>query len=71
MHRGYVKMWRKIEDSGLWKKDPPTALKVFQWLLMHAAWKDTQLKDGTVLKRGQGQARSFLVWVPIPTGLPQ
>lgn len=34
MQRGYVKVWRKIEDSGLLQN--PTAWQVFGWLLIKA-----------------------------------
>lgn len=34
MTRGYVKVWRKIEDSGLLQN--PTAWQIFGWLLIKA-----------------------------------
>jgi biotin operon repressor len=54
MNRGYVKVWRKIEDSGLIQL--PNTLALFMHLLLRATHKDT--KRGTTtgvieLKRGQ------------------
>lgn len=54
MNRGYVKVWRKIEDSGLIQL--PNTLALFMHILLRATHKDT--KRGTTtgvieLKRGQ------------------
>jgi biotin operon repressor len=54
LNRGYVKVWRKIEDSGLIQL--PNTLALFMHLLLRATHKDT--KRGTTtgvieLKRGQ------------------
>lgn len=54
MHRGYVKVWRKIIDSGLIQS--PNTLAVFIHILLSASHKD--IKVGTTtgiveLKRGQ------------------
>ena len=54
MHRGYVKVWRKIIDSGLIQS--PNTLAVFMHILLNASHKD--IKVGTTtgiveLKRGQ------------------
>jgi hypothetical protein len=54
MHRGYVKVWRKIQDSGLMQM--PNTLALFMHLLFNATHKD--IKAGTStgvidLKRGQ------------------
>jgi biotin operon repressor len=54
LNRGYVKVWRKIEDSGLIQL--PNTLALFMHILLRATHKDT--KRGTTtgvieLKRGQ------------------
>ena len=54
MHRGYVKVWRKIKDSGLLQL--PKTLALFMHVLLNATHKD--IKVGTQigvikLKRGQ------------------
>jgi hypothetical protein len=32
---GWVKLWRRLEDSDIWEL-PPTTIKIWIWLLMHA-----------------------------------
>ena len=54
MHRGYILVWRKIQDSGLMQM--PNTLAVFLHILFSATHKD--IKVGTpngaiTLKRGQ------------------
>ena len=54
MQRGYVKVWRKIDDSGLIQL--PNTLALFMHLLLNATHKDRKVgtKTGVVeLKRGQ------------------
>ena len=52
MHRGYIKLWRKIEDSEVWSL-PPLDFKVWIWLLTHAAYKPrTILMAGVTLEPG-------------------
>jgi hypothetical protein len=54
MDRGYVKVWRKLEDSGLLQM--PNTLALFMFLLMKATHKDKKVgtSSGVVeLKRGQ------------------
>jgi hypothetical protein len=54
MHRGYVKVWRKIEDSGLLQV--PNTLALFMFLLLNATYKDKKVGTTTgviELKRGQ------------------
>lgn len=54
MHRGYFKIWRKIEDSGLYQM--PNTLALFMFLLSKAMHKDCKVGTplGVVeLKRGQ------------------
>lgn len=54
MQKGYVKVWRKIEDSGLIQL--PNTLALFMHLLLKASHKDTKrgTSSGVVeLKRGQ------------------
>jgi len=54
MNRGYVKVWRKIEDSGLIQL--PNTLALFMHLLLNASHKDRKIgtPNGVVeLKRGQ------------------
>lgn len=50
MHRGYIKLWRKLEE---WEWfDHGHMFKLFCWLLMRASHKDTKYR-GHVIKRGQ------------------
>ncbi len=54
MHRGYIKLWRKIEDSFIWKD--PEALMIWVILLMKANYKDTEFMFNSkkvILRRGQ------------------
>lgn len=54
MHRGYIKIWRKIEDSGLIQL--PNTLAVFMHILLNASHKDMRVgtPNGFVeLQRGQ------------------
>ncbi|HTG54959.1 MAG TPA: hypothetical protein VL943_01735 [Niabella sp.] len=54
MHKGYVKVWRKIEDSGLMQI--PNTLALFMHILFNATHKDRKLGTpvGVIeLKRGQ------------------
>jgi len=55
MHRGYIKIWRKLEESGLLQM--PETLATMLFLILHAAHKATKrgTKYGIVeLERGQG-----------------
>jgi hypothetical protein len=54
MQRGYVKVWRKIEDSGLIQL--PNTLALFMHILLNATHKDRKVgtPNGVILlKRGQ------------------
>jgi len=54
MHRGYIKVWRKIDDSGLIQM--PNTLSLFMFLLLNASHKDKKLGTTTGIidvKRGQ------------------
>ena len=54
MHRGYIKLWRKIEESFIWQN--PKALVLFTHLLMGANYKETEFMMNykkIILKRGQ------------------
>jgi hypothetical protein len=54
MNRGYIKVWRKLEDSGLLQM--PNTLALFMFLLMKSTHKDIKVgtKTGVIdLKRGQ------------------
>lgn len=54
MHRGYIKIWRKIEDSGLFQMHSTLAL--FMYMLMQAAHKTKKVGTsmGVIeLERGQ------------------
>ncbi len=54
MHRGYVKLWRKIKDSFIW--EDPEALKLWLHLLMEANYQDREhIFNGKVekIKRGE------------------
>jgi hypothetical protein len=54
VQRGYVKVWRKIEDSGLIQL--PNTLALFMYLLLNATHKDRKVGTTTgvvELKRGQ------------------
>ena len=56
MHRGYIKIWRKTEDSGLLQL--PNTLSLFMVMLMKAAYKPCKI--GLVeLDRGQLSAGRF------------
>ena len=55
MQRGYIKIWRKLEDSGLLQM--PETLATMLFLILHATHKATKrgTKYGVVeLERGQG-----------------
>lgn len=41
MHRGYVKIWRKMFDSEIQKH--PELLSVWVWILAHVSYKDTTI----------------------------
>lgn len=50
MHRGYIKIWRKVKDSGLFQL--PNALTLFLYMLTEAAYKP--IRFGTVdIDRGE------------------
>lgn len=54
MHRGYIKLWRRLQDSFLWTD--AGALQVWVHLLLGANYKDTQFMFNgkkQLLKRGQ------------------
>lgn len=40
MQRGYIRLWRKMQDSGLLQH--PTALQIFTWCLLNCAWRHTK-----------------------------
>lgn len=46
MHRGYVKLWRKAEDSGLMRDHKTWA--VWSWILIHAAHKPRSVVVGRI-----------------------
>lgn len=48
---GFVKLWRKSEESAVFKDEK--LWKLWCWLLMNANFKRGQLPDGTVLKPGE------------------
>lgn len=50
VHRGYVKLWRKIQDSDVWSDS--TALHVWLYCLTRANYKQTKYR-GTVIEPGQ------------------
>jgi len=50
MHRGYIKVWRKIKDSGLYQL--PNAFTLFMYMLTEAAYKPVRF--GTV-EVGRGE----------------
>ena len=54
MQRGYIKIWRKVKDSFVWKN--AYLYKLFCHLLMEANWKETEFifnNKKHILKRGQ------------------
>lgn len=54
MHRGYIKIWRKLEDSGLFQM--PNTFTLFMYILVNASHKDKKVGTTTGaidLKRGQ------------------
>ncbi len=56
MHRGYVKSWRKTEDSMVWRM-PPLYHRVWTWLLWKANHKGCRVSMGktgiVIVKTGQ------------------
>ena len=53
---GYIKIYRKIEDSAIWNEKPYDRLHAWIWLLLHANYKEMELnyKGKTVtIQRGQ------------------
>ena len=54
MNRGFIKFWRKTEDSGLLQN--PHALQLFCYILLRANHKKTKsLINGTIVEVGEGQ----------------
>lgn len=54
MYRGYVKLWRKIEDSGL--LDDPELLRLFVYLLIKATRKPHRIiRRGEIVRLEPGQ----------------
>ena len=55
MHRGYVKIWRKISDNGLLQS--PNTLALFMYLLLNATHKDRQIStpSGNIIALKKGQ----------------
>lgn len=56
MHRGYIKLWRKLEDSAVFRD--AHAYHLFSWLLIQAQYHSdkysTSFKDGNLyLKKGE------------------
>lgn len=50
MHRGYIKIWRKIKDSGLYQM--PETLTLFMFILTEATHQPRRVGN-TLLQRGQ------------------
>lgn len=53
---GYIKIFRKIEDSAIWNEKPFDRLHAWMWLLLHANYADSEIlyKGKTVtIRRGQ------------------
>lgn len=54
---GWIKLWRKIQDSRVWRKREPLCSRcAFMWLLMNASPYDTEISIGNQsfqIKRGQ------------------
>lgn len=47
-HKGWIKLWRKIQDD--WKWENPYHLKAWLWLLLNAEWEENNgLKPGQLL----------------------
>lgn len=51
MERGYVKLWRKIEESAVF--DDAELLRLWIWLLMNARRKTVTLSNGVTIGPGQ------------------
>lgn len=54
MHRGYIKIWRKIRESFIWQDSD--CFKIFSHLIMEANYKDTETifnDKKLIIKRGQ------------------
>ena len=45
MHRGYIKVWRKVQDSGLMQM--PNTLALFMHILFSATHKDIKVGTST------------------------
>ena len=53
---GYIKIYRKIEDSAIWNEKPYDRLHAWMWILLHANYKDVAInyKGKTItIQRGQ------------------
>ncbi|KKM27895.1 hypothetical protein LCGC14_1570130 [marine sediment metagenome] len=61
MHRGYIKLWRKLQNSSLWLDEKFTRGQAWVDLICLA-----NHKNGYIRKRGVRSIR-----VPIPQNLPQ
>lgn len=64
MERGYVKLWRNIEDTGLLQN--PTAWQVYTWLMFLAAIEETNvmISPNTMITLKSGEivfSRAMLV----------
>lgn len=54
MHRGYIKLWRRVQDSFIWRD--AQALQIWVHLLVGANYKDTEFmfnEKKQTLRRGQ------------------
>ena len=47
---GYVRVYRSLAENPIWRN--ASYLRIWLYLLFEANWKDRQLMDGTVIKRG-------------------
>jgi hypothetical protein len=56
MHRGYIKLWRRLRDSDLWLKEPFTRGQAWVDLLMLANYQDGAFRShGKLVKIRRGQ----------------
>jgi len=63
---GWVKLWRKMEDSDIWEL-PPTTTRIWLWILLHASreahvWHGIHLEPGDLITSYQQIAKG-VAWM--------
>lgn len=68
MHRGYVKLWRKLEDTGIWKHS--NALTLYVWLAIRAVQEPTKtVVAGRVVDLEPGQTAVTVIGISEVLGM--